>query len=239
LLGHEADEREAAALEVEAMADLAEAQALSRAYRANRLLAEALSATEDAADVERALLSTHEALRLVPDFSAALVATAALYRRGANRPDLALGWVVQALELVDEEAEMGIEGDNPNAWVELGEVRAALGDPLSATAAYLGAALFGPEPSDPKPHLRLIQVYKRLGMLEELYAAMDTATRLGADVHADLDPGWADLLAQVEVSAIKSVVCGVGEEEQDMTTDAEVSSSGSAPANVWDDSGHV
>ncbi|MBN1400267.1 MAG: hypothetical protein JXA74_05495, partial [Anaerolineae bacterium] len=63
--------------------------------------------------------------------------------------------------------------------------------------------------------------------------------RLGADVHADLDPGWADLLAQVEVSALKSVVCGVGEEEQDMTADAEASPSRPAQASIWDDSGHV
>jgi hypothetical protein len=135
---------------------------------------------------------------------------------------------------------LGAEEDNPRAWVELGEVRVALGDPLAATAAYLGATLVGPDLADPQPHLRLIQVYKRLCMLEELYAAMDVARRLGADLEADLDPAWDDLLAQVEVSALKEVVAGLGEqEEQGMAADSGARPLGAASQSIWDDSHHV
>jgi HEAT repeat protein len=191
-----------------------DAPALRAAYLASARVAEALALSTEQA--EAAATACREALRLAPRFSGAYVAIANRYRL-AGRTDLAVGWALQALALVDEDAALGAEdgetgeSDNPYAWIELGLARADLGDAAGAAAAFAAATLVDPDLDDTTPWLRLLDFYARLGELEALYAARERALALGATLE-ERDPAWINLLAQTEVSALRAVMDSLHEE---------------------------
>jgi hypothetical protein len=229
LLSHHRGVRHEALSQVALRRDMADDEALQQAILASRELQQALD-DQDQVLPETCAILCRQALRRVPDFSAAMVALSMIYRKMAQKPEVALGWVMSALELVDEDAEMGAEEDDPHAWVELGEVRAALGDPVGATGAFLGAIMVDADLPDPTPYLRLVEVYGRLGMLEELYSAMTRARELGADMDHDLDPAWANLVAHIEPRYLRQLMTGIEE-----TGPAQDDQAPFVPAMPWGD----
>jgi len=192
LLSKDYDTRNSVRSQAEHAAGRKEYSSFEQAYQANLKLDEAVKYQGPG---QTSVDLCKEAIRLVPNFSAAHAYLAYLYRNFYNKHDLAIKCAQKAIE---------IDPKNEYAWHELGMAYVNLESAVDATKSFRKAILLNPEIKNTEPYGRLEHVYDFLGMQDQAYKCRERLARFGHMLEPSHARQWQKIILKTDRQKLRN-----------------------------------
>jgi HEAT repeat protein len=197
LLANNYDTRKTALAQARSVSSSVDDPQFQRAFQASEKLQMAYDNQRKASSSIEPMQACHDAIQLVPDFSASYVCLSYLHREYAKKPNDALTWVEKAIQ---------IDPQNAEAWTELGMVYVALGDVPKATRAFHKVVTIEPQHANLEPYARLVAVYRKLGMQDSLGEALVRLNKAGIGLDPDHEREWEHMVIAADKEQLRKAI---------------------------------
>jgi tetratricopeptide (TPR) repeat protein len=192
LLSKDYDTRNSVRRQAEHASGRKEYPSFEQAYQANLKLDEAVKYQGSG---QTSVNLCKEAIRLVPNFSAAHAYLAYLYRNFHNKHDLAIKCAQKAIE---------IDPKNEYAWHEIGMAYVNIENAVDATKSFRKAIILNSEIKNTEPYGRLEHVYDFLGMQDQAFRCRERLARFGHMLEPSHARKWQKIILKADRQKLRN-----------------------------------